>query len=87
MELLAPAPEQALVGGIPHQRVLEGIVRVLQLAAAEDQLRLDQLTECVMQAVIRQTRDGGQQVLAELPPNYCRNLSHFLPAPADPIGP
>ena len=38
MKLLPPGLEQALVGGVAHQRVLEGVARLGRLAAREYQL-------------------------------------------------
>ena len=40
MDLLAPAFQQALVGGVAHQRVLERVGRLRRRAAAEHQLGL-----------------------------------------------
>ena len=42
VQLLALAAQQAVVGRVPHQRVLEDVGRVRRHAAAEDQLGRDQ---------------------------------------------
>ena len=41
MEILAPAFQQALIGGVAHQRVLEQVGGLGCRTAAEDELRLD----------------------------------------------
>src|SRR5688500_944339 len=51
VKLLAPALEQTRIGYILDQRMLEAVGRVARCAAAEDQLRTDQLFEGVAQLV------------------------------------
>jgi hypothetical protein len=47
--LLPAALEKALIGGIPHQRVLEAIDSFRRLATAEHEAGLLKLSECVLQ--------------------------------------
>jgi hypothetical protein len=76
VELLPPGLEQALVGRVPHQRVLERVAR--PAAAPEDQLRRLELAERVAQPVVAEPGHGRQQLAAELPPDHRRDLGHLL---------
>ena len=78
MELLARALEQRLVRRLLHQRVLERVRRLRRLAALEDDLRVDQAREPLAEARVVHPGDGGQQRVAELPPEHRRPLRHLL---------
>ena len=65
MKQLALALEQALVGRVLDQGVLERVRGVGRRAAAEDEFVVDQLLQGVFQFVVAERRDGGQQVLGE----------------------
>ena len=78
VELLARALEQRLVRRLLHQRVLEGVRRLGRLAAREEDLRVDQAREPLAQARLVHPGDGGQQRVAELPPEHRRPLRHLL---------
>ena len=54
VQLLPPAFQQARVGGLLHQRVLEDVRRVGRQAAPEEQLRSDQLLQRRAQTIFRQ---------------------------------
>jgi len=47
VQLLPAALEQALIGRIPHQHVLEAVNGFRRLALAEHKLRLLKLGECI----------------------------------------
>jgi hypothetical protein len=49
VQLPAAAFQEAFIGGIPDQRVLEGINRVRNLAPAENQFRRHQLAQGLCQ--------------------------------------
>ena len=78
VELLARALEQRLVRRLLHERVLERVRRLRRLAALEDDLRADQPREPLAQARVFHPGDGGQQRVAELPPEHRRPLRHLL---------
>jgi hypothetical protein len=49
MQLLPAALEKAVVGRIPHQRVLEAVDSFRRLATAEHEAGLLELSECMLQ--------------------------------------
>ena len=52
MKLLATAPEQAPIGHLVHERVLEAVGRVRRCAAAEHEFRGTESLECILQCVL-----------------------------------
>ena len=71
--------EQALVGGVPHQRVLEDVGRVGRRAAPEDQLGLDQPLQRVAAAPApAASRQRGEVAWCELAADHGRDLRHLL---------
>ena len=67
VELQALAAQQAVVGGVLDQRVLELVDRIRRRAAAIDQLGIDQLLESVRERRLIERRDRRQQVVAGTP--------------------
>ena len=76
VELLARALEQRLVRRHLHERVLERVRRLRRLAALKDDLRVDQPRELLAETCLLHPGDGGQQRIAELPPEHRRPLRH-----------
>ena len=74
----APGFEQALVGGIADQGVLEQIGRVGRRAAAEDQLGGDQALHRVGQLGLRQGGKGGDGAVVEAAADDGGGLGHLL---------
>src|SRR5439155_14808174 len=62
VELLAPAAQQSLVGGILYQRMLERVFSVRRPTSAEDQFRGHELIQGGVEPRWRQTRDGADQL-------------------------
>ena len=58
MQLLPSAAQQSAVGGIPHQGVLEGVLRIRRRSAPEDQLGARELVEGFVQLLLRNPRNG-----------------------------
>jgi hypothetical protein len=69
MQDLPPALEQAFVGGVADQSVLERVARGRRLAGAEDELRILQLRERGPQRRLVAADDGVQQGIGEFAPN------------------
>ena len=66
VQLLPAAPEQALIGRIPHQHVLEAVNGIRRLAAAEHEFRLLELGECMGQCGLVAANQRAQQGIGEL---------------------
>ena len=77
MELLASAAQQGAVGGILHQRVLEGVLGIRRRPAPEDQLGALQLLQRIIQLLLRHSGDGADQLVGELPPERRADLRHL----------
>jgi hypothetical protein len=71
-------PEQALVGGVAHQGVLEAVGRLGRLAAREDQLRRGQPLQRRPQLRLRHRRDRREQRVVEFAPEAGGHLRHLL---------
>jgi hypothetical protein len=65
MELLAGAAQERAVGGVLHQRMLEGVLGVGRAAAPKDQLVADQQRQGVVELALRHRRDGADQLVGE----------------------
>ena len=78
MQDLPPALEQAFVGGVADQSVLERVARGRQLAGAEDELRILQLRERGPQRWLVVADDGVQQGIGEFAPNRRADLRDVL---------
>ena len=70
--------EQAFVGGVAHQGVLEQVGRIRRRAAPEHQLGLDQSLHGVAQRRLRQLREGGDGGVVEGAADHGRGLRHLL---------
>jgi len=84
VQVPASAFQEAGICGVPYQRVPEGIDRVWNLASAENQFRLHQLTKRLFQFLSRQSGDGVQQFVMKLATRDCADLCH-LPHRCQPI--
>src|SRR3712207_5366114 len=78
VQLLATALEQAVVGRLLHERVLEGVGCLGRHTTWEDQLRFDQLAKGGNELFFAYASDGGEQLVIELPADYCPDLRDFL---------
>ena len=65
VELLAPSLEHRLVGGILHQRVLEGVDGLRRRAPTEDELGGDELVQSRKELLLRQGRRRGEEVVGK----------------------
>jgi hypothetical protein len=63
MDLLASAAQQGVVGGVLHQRMLEGVFRVRRRAAPEHQLGTNELRQGVGQLRLRNLSDSANQLM------------------------
>ena len=75
---LAPALEQALVGGVADERVLEDVGAFRDVMTAEDQFRLEQPRQRVLQPRSAEGGDRLEQLEAELAPDAGGSLRHLL---------
>ena len=78
MQRLALRSEQALVGGIPHQGVLEGVDDLRRRTAAEDQFRGEKPVERGVELAWRGRPHGREQRIGELPPDAGGDLRRLL---------
>jgi hypothetical protein len=78
MQLLATLPEQALIGGVTHQRVLKDVGGRRRNAAAEDELGSDQTIQRGHEIGLRQRNDCRKQLVVELAANAGADLCHLL---------
>ena len=83
---LPPRLEQALVGGVAHQRVLEAVGRLGRLPPREDQLRRGKPVQGGPQLGLGQGRDRREQRVGELPADAGCHLRHLLD-PGHPVQP
>jgi hypothetical protein len=59
VQLLPSRSEQRIVGGVPHQRVLEGVYRIGRRALLERQPRVGELRERLVKIGPSVLGDGG----------------------------
>ena len=78
VQLLPPALEQALIGRIPHQRVLEGVDGVRRLAAAEHELRLLELARARAATRSRRVRPMHAAGIGKFAPDGGADLADLL---------
>ena len=84
--LPAPTLEQAGIGHIPDERMLERVTGIGRGAAAEQQADVDNSGERLPQIRLAERRDGREQFVGELTPERCALLRRFL-GRAQPIEP
>jgi hypothetical protein len=77
MKVLAAGLEEGAVGGVLDQGVLEAVGRVGRRAAAEDQLRSDELVECSVKIGFGEGRDCRDEFVAELTADHSGSLGHL----------
>src|SRR6266566_4334036 len=75
--LLPAALEQALIGRIPHQRVLEAVDGFRRFATAEHEPGLLELGECMLQCGLVASNQHAQQGIGELAPDGGTDLADF----------
>ena len=75
---LSTLAQQALVGDVLDQRVLEGVERVGRAAGAKDQLRLLQPLQRLGQLAVAGLGDLGQELVAELAADDGTDLGDLL---------
>ena len=78
VQLLALGAQQAAIGGILEQRVLELVGDLGHRAAAEQKLRLDQLGQRLLERHLAEGREGRQQLVAEHAPERRGQLGDLL---------
>ena len=78
MKGLASRLQQALIGRIADQRVLEQIGGVRRRAAAKHQLGLDQSLDRVGEFGLRQRRERGDRAVVEGAADHGGGLRHLL---------
>src|SRR5215831_15259754 len=72
------ALEQALIGRIPHQRVLEAIDRIRWLTSSEYELSMFEFCECMLQYGFVASGQLAHQEIGEVPPDGCPDLADLL---------
>ena len=77
VQLPAPVAQQGAVGGVLHQRVLEGVLRIGRCTAAVDQLGARQLRQGVVELPRRHRRHGADQLMRELAAERRPDLRHL----------
>src|SRR5262245_52684943 len=78
VQLLSTALEQALIGRIPYQRVLETVNRFGRLATAKHELSVLELGECVLQIGLGASSHRAQQGIGEIASDGGADLTNFL---------
>ena len=78
MQFLATLPQQALISGVTHQRVLEDVGGRRRNTAAKDKLGRDQTIQRCLKIGLRQRNDGRKQLVIELAANAGADLGHLL---------
>src|SRR5215813_11447971 len=78
VQSLPAALEQALIGRIPHQRVLEAIDSIWWLTTSEYKLSMFEFGECVLQYGFVASGQLAHQGIGELPPDRCPDLADLL---------
>src|SRR5262249_58452405 len=78
MQHFATTLEQALIGSVPHQRVLEAVDGFRRLAAAEHDFRMLKLGECTLQCGLVAAHQPAQQGIGELAPDGGTDLTDLL---------
>ena len=86
MELLAAAFQQAVMGGIPYQRMLEDLACLRWAPAPKNQAGGFEPRERVSELCVRQTFHRGQQLVIELPTDRGADLRD-LARRGEPIQP
>ena len=77
VELLAAAAQQGAVGGVLHQRMLEGVLGVRRRAAAEDQFGGHQPLQRIVELLLQHLRHGAYQLVRERTAERRANLGYL----------
>jgi hypothetical protein len=78
VQRLPAALQQRVIGGVLHQRVLEGVDSIRRRASTEGQSRCAQLHQGVVELSLRHRRDRRDQLIAEFAANRRPDLSDLL---------
>src|SRR6516165_1410590 len=78
MQYLPAALEHVLIGRLLHQRVLEAVDGFRRIAAAEDELRVLELGERVLQCRLVALDQRAQQRIRELAPDGSADLADLF---------
>jgi hypothetical protein len=78
VELLASALQERLVGGIPHERMLEGVDSIRRCAATKRQFGLDKFAQSGPERRLVHLRGPGEQLVTELAADDSADLRYFL---------
>src|SRR3954468_12692070 len=74
VQLSAPRLEQTRIGSIPDEGVLERVDSPRRLAAAEQQLRMNELAQRLVQLVTFMGSNGAEEFEGEFPSDGCADL-------------
>jgi hypothetical protein len=77
VQLGALRPQQAAIGGVSHQRVLESVDGPRRLAPAEEQLRVDELAKSLVQPLAVLSRDCAQDLEGKFASDRSADLRNF----------
>ena len=78
MQLVPTALEQALIGCVLHQRVLEAVDGFGRFATAEHKLRLLELGECMLQSALVAPDQRAHQGIGKLASDGGTDLGDLL---------
>ena len=78
MDLLPPALEQALIGSVLHQRMLECVGRLGRDAAPKNEFGLFKLLQDALEPRVIVTGHGSQQTMLKDTADASADLSHLL---------
>ena len=77
VQRVAAAPEQAVVGRVLDQRVLEAIVRLPAGALRDEEVRAGEPIERGLKGNVLDPAYSAQQRTGEISPQHCADLRHF----------
>ena len=88
VERLAAALEQAVVGGVLDQRMLEAVVRLRSIALDEQNVGLGEPLQRRLQRAFVEAGHGSEQRIRESAPQHCADLRSLArgPEPIEPCG-
>src|ERR1700722_6903990 len=88
MQRLTTALQEAVVGRVLDQSVLEAISRLRRRALCEEDIRLEEPFQRRLQRRLTQSGDVAQQPIRELAPEHCPDLSGLarFAQPVEPSG-
>src|SRR5262249_19469931 len=78
MKFLAPSAKQGAIGSILDEGMFEDEPRLRWNARPQDQTRLGEVAERVLQLAFRPASDCGQQIVGKFAANGSTDLRHLL---------